>query len=76
MNGAVHHSNGKEVITLYDIPKEMKAIRLEVHGCECNPSFRQFISKKEKKEYLEKYRDQLKKEIEGVEESIKELEKK
>ena len=76
MNGAVHHSKGKEVITLYGLPKEMNAIRLELCGCDCKPSFRQFISKKEKKEYLEKYRDQLKKEIEGVEESIKELEKK
>ena len=43
-------------------------------GCGCGPPFRHFISKKEKKEMLDEYRDQLKKEIAGLEESIQELE--
>lgn len=41
--------------------------------CECGPFFRRFISEKEKEERLEKYRDQLKNEIAGVEERIQEL---
>lgn len=53
----------------------------KVHGlgkddCCCIPEFRHFISKKEKKEMLKEYRDQLKKEIEGLEETIQELESK
>jgi len=35
---------------------------------------RRFISKEEKRERLEEYRDQLKKELAGVEERIQELE--
>jgi hypothetical protein len=42
-------------------------------GCGCAPSFRRFISSEEEQECLETYRDQLKKELAGVEEHIKEL---
>lgn len=43
-------------------------------GCRgCGPSFRRFFSSKEELECLETYHDQLKKELAGVEERIKEL---
>lgn len=42
-------------------------------GCGCGSFFRRFISGKEEQEMLEGYRDQLKKELEGVEECIQEL---
>ncbi len=42
-------------------------------GFGCGPSFRRFFSSKEEKECLETYRDQLKKELAGVEERMKEL---
>ena len=42
-------------------------------GCGCGTFFRRFISAKEEQERLEEYRDQLKKELEGVEERIQEL---
>ncbi len=42
-------------------------------GCGCGSSFRRFFSSKEEKECLETHRDQLKKELAGVEERIKEL---
>jgi hypothetical protein len=42
-------------------------------GCGCGPSFRSFFSAKEEQERLEFYRDQLKKELDGIEECIKEL---
>ena len=42
-------------------------------GCGGGTFFRRFISAKEEEERLDKYRDQLKKELEGVEERIKEL---
>jgi len=42
-------------------------------GCGCGPSFRRFVSAKEEQERLEDYRDQLKKELAGVEEHIQEL---
>jgi len=42
-------------------------------GCGCGSFFRRFISGKEEQEMLEGYRDQLKKELAGVEERIKEL---
>lgn len=43
--------------------------------CGCVP-FRRFFSSKEEQEWLENYSDQLKKELEGVEERIKELKRK
>ncbi len=43
-------------------------------GC-CDMSFRRFISKKEEQERLAEYRDQLKKELEGVEEYIADIKK-
>jgi len=48
---------------------------MEACGCGCVPSthFRHFMSSKEKREMLEKYRDQLKNEIEGLNECIQEL---
>lgn len=42
-------------------------------GCGCGPSFRRFLSSEEERERLENYRDQLKKELSGVEERISEL---
>ena len=45
------------------------------HGC-CTPHGRHFISKKEKKEMLAKYKEQLEKELEGVTVKIEEIEKK
>ncbi len=42
-------------------------------GCGCGTFFRCFISTKEEQERLEHYRDQLKKELAGVEERIQEL---
>jgi hypothetical protein len=48
------------------------------HGscCSCGPEHRHFISKKEKKERMEEYREQLQQEIDGVTEAISDLEKK
>ena len=42
-------------------------------GCGCGTFVRRFITAKEKEERLEGYREQLKKELEGVEERIQEL---
>jgi len=42
-------------------------------GCGCGPSFRRFFSSKEEQECLEAYSDELRKELAGVEERIKEL---
>jgi hypothetical protein len=42
-------------------------------GCGCGPPFRRLYSFKEERECLESYRDQLTKELAGVEERIKEL---
>jgi len=41
--------------------------------CGCGPSFRSFFSAKEELERLETYKDQLKKELAGVEECLMEL---
>ena len=41
--------------------------------CGCGPFFRRFVSAKEEVERLEEYRDQLKKELAGLEERIQEL---
>ena len=45
-------------------------------GCGCGPSFRSIFSVKEDQERLEGYRDQLKKELAGVQECIKKLKNK
>ena len=45
-------------------------------GCGCGGFSRRFISAKEEQERLEEYRDQLKKELAGVEERIQELKNK
>lgn len=42
-------------------------------GCGCGPFFRRFITAKEKEERLGEYKEQLKKELEGLEERIQEL---
>jgi len=52
-----------------------------VWGCICGccgggTFFRRFISAKEEQERLEEYRDQLKKELAGVEERLRELKSK
>jgi hypothetical protein len=44
-----------------------------MHGCGCEG--RRFLSKKEKVEMLEEYRESLKSELEGVEEELKMLQK-
>jgi hypothetical protein len=42
-------------------------------GCGCGPSFRRFYSSKEERERLESYKDEVKKELEGIEERLSEL---
>ncbi|MFH1313547.1 MAG: hypothetical protein ABIJ00_10045 [Candidatus Eisenbacteria bacterium] len=42
--------------------------------CEGGPSFRRFITSKEKRECMEEYKGQLEKELAGVKERIQELE--
>lgn len=42
-------------------------------GCGCGPFFRRFITAKEKEERLGEYKEQLKKELEGLEEYTQEL---
>jgi len=44
------------------------------HGA-CGCGFRKFVSKKERIEMLENYREALQSELEGVEEALKELKK-
>ena len=56
--------------------KHLHMMGVDPCGCECGPSFRHFRTIDEKKEMLEKYRDQLKQEIAGLEECIDEMEKK
>lgn len=41
-------------------------------GCGCGPSFRRYFSEKEEVEWMENYRDQLNKELAGLEERLKE----
>ncbi len=41
-------------------------------GCGCGPGFRRYFSTQEERECLESYKDQLQKELAGVEERIKE----
>ncbi len=61
-----------------EIPRytEMRGCTCGCCGCGCGPSFRLFFSAKEKLEHLETYGNQLKKELAGVEECIKELKNK
>ena len=48
-----------------------------VHGiCSCGCGGRRFVSRKEKIEMLEEYRESLKNELEGVEEELIELQRK
>jgi hypothetical protein len=49
--------------------------KTDISGC-CTPHFRHFPSSAELKEMLTKYKEQLQKEIEGVDERINELSKK
>jgi len=44
-------------------------------GCGCGPGFRRFFSTQEQQECLESYKDQLEKELGGIEERIKDLKK-
>ncbi len=49
------------------------------HGtccCGCGPITRRFMSEREKQERLEKYKEELKNEIDGIEERIQELKRK
>ena len=41
--------------------------------CGCGSSFRRFTTRKERLAYLKEYKDELKRELEGVEERINEL---
>ena len=45
-------------------------------GCGCGHPFRRFFTAKEEEAWLENYRDELKKELAGVEERLKERGKK
>lgn len=58
-----------------EIPRytEMVGCTCGCCGCGCGPSFRRFFSAKEEQERLETYREQLKKELAGVEGCLKEL---
>lgn len=42
-------------------------------GCGCGPGFRRFFSTQEERDCLESYKDQLEKELAGIEERIKQL---
>jgi hypothetical protein len=44
-------------------------------GCGCGPGFRRFFSIQEEQECLEFYKDQLEKELDGIDERIKDLKK-
>ena len=44
------------------------------HGCGCGHGFRRFYTKQEKKEHLQRYAEQLKKELAAVEEHLAEME--
>lgn len=45
-------------------------------GCGCGPFFRRFLTEQEEAERLEEYKEQLKKELEGLEERIQEFQQK
>jgi hypothetical protein len=42
--------------------------------CGCDPPFRRYYSSQEEQERLQTYRDQLKKELDGVQERISDME--
>lgn len=44
--------------------------------CGCGPFFRRFLTEQEEAERLEEYKEQLKKELEGLEERIQEFQQK
>ena len=44
-------------------------------GCGCGPGFRRFVSPQEEREWLESYRDQLNKELGGVDDRIEKSKK-
>ncbi len=46
-----------------------------MHGCNCGPSGRSYLTKGEKIEMLKEYKESLENETKGVSERIKELEK-
>ena len=54
-------------------PRTVRGAPTCICGCGCGPSFRRFYSSKEKRERLESYQDELKKELEGVEERLGKL---
>jgi hypothetical protein len=56
-------------------PKPGKISGTSACCCEPHGAFRRFVSSKEEAERLEKYKEQLEKEITGVEERINELKK-
>ena len=66
---------GGEITMCYPT-KHPSRMGVDLCGCGCGQPFRHFRTKEEEKEMLEKYRDQLKQEIAGLEECIDELEKK
>ncbi|WP_158599153.1 DUF5320 domain-containing protein [Methanohalophilus sp. RSK] len=49
---------------------------VSVGDCGCGHSFRRFVSAKEKQEFLEDYKDQLKKELDAVDEHLGEIKRK
>lgn len=44
-----------------------------MHGCSCGYGFRRFYTKDEKHEHLERYAEQLRKELAAVEEHLKDM---
>lgn len=57
-------------------PRETNASDCACSCCGSGPSFRRFFTLKENIEGLESYKDQLQKELAGVEERISEIENK
>jgi hypothetical protein len=55
-----------------ETPKHDHPTTDQVSCCCCYPP-RHFVGSREKKERLEKYRDQLKNELEGVEEELEKM---
>lgn len=55
------------------MPGSNNSRRCNMNGCGCGPSGRTFLTKDEKIEMLEEYKESLEKEAKGVAERIKEL---
>lgn len=65
--------NSKEVSKMGHPKGHHHAMGPESCHCGCSPFFRHFVTSKEERERLEEYKEQLKKELQGVEECIQEI---